>query len=163
MRRLQFSVRALLSLMTVGCAIAAMIHWFGARNVSIAFIVGIPTLILLVVWADAYVRAPEATTNFTVILIIFSFTVALVPLWIQNAREQSRRDTCRYRLWQLGIEIRCNVRPEWTAIVETPKSFPRSAYDFRLREDPFFGARNTNWPPAINESLIRNERERKLK
>ena len=92
--------------MTVGCAIAAMIHWFGARNVSIAFIVGIPTLILLVVWADAYVRAPEATSNFTVILIIFSFTVALVPLWIQNQVDRiaphsysvdHRWELCRYQ------------------------------------------------------------------
>ena len=102
----QFSLRALLVLITACCGAAATTHWIGLRVA--AALLGLMGLIsvLMFVWSHAYLRAPEATKYATVFLVMGLATGSLVVTWLNHAREDARRIRMQHDLRRYGENVR---------------------------------------------------------
>jgi hypothetical protein len=119
-RSSQFTLKALLLVQGVLCAILALAALVGAE--AIALLLG--CLVLALIWVFAAAKAPQATKYTTVVGMLVVFFLALSTHAILQSRDQAKRGLTTDRLRGIGESLRQRQGfelPRQSAPAPTPK------------------------------------------
>jgi hypothetical protein len=105
----QFTLFALLSVMTALCCLLGAIAGFGVWAVlgaALLVFAAVPIVgFVAIIWGAFYMLAPEATKYCTVFGLIFFVLLMPLPIALQQSREEARRLQCSRNLAQFGEQL----------------------------------------------------------
>ena len=101
----QFSLAALLLLVTMTGLLVAAVVRFGLATVIFCLVVICGPPLLLLAWGWALWRAPVLVKHATVLLLFITIGAALLPSWLVRARDEARRNQSIDQLRRLGHEL----------------------------------------------------------
>lgn len=104
MNHSQFDFRdVMIVVLGSGLGLAA-IQMFGIVRV-LQFHACLVLFFALIGWAVAHAYAPVLIRNATAILFVTVFTGSLLVCWVSQSREESRSNSCRNQLKELGLKL----------------------------------------------------------